>query len=203
MVDFSADLPEVTEDWDQAAAATLVAIGARIRNRRVAHMLTLQELGELTGLSASMLSLVERGKTSPSIGTLVSIASALNVHMSDLVSDDGQGEPDPVSRSADQAVFKTPGGVLRRVLRDDRPRGIEVAINEYSPGGASADWALRHDGYEYGVVIDGRLRVQIGDESYELEPGDLISYPSTRPHRISNAGRKPARALWVNFHLGE
>jgi transcriptional regulator with XRE-family HTH domain len=203
MVESTTDPPETPENWDQAAAATLVAIGARIRNRRVAQTLTLQELGEMTGLSASMLSLVERGKTSPSIGTLVSIASALNVHMSDLVSDDGQGEPDPVSRSADQAVFKTPSGVLRRVLRDDRQRGIEVAINEYTPGGASADWALRHDGYEYGVVIDGRLRVQIGDDAYELEPGDLISYPSTRPHRILNAGRRTARAVWVNFHLTE
>jgi quercetin dioxygenase-like cupin family protein len=159
----------------------------------------LQELGEMTGLSASMLSLVERGKTSPSIGTLVAISYALGVHMRDLVSGDRPTDPDPVSRREEQPEFHTPSGVRRRVLRDDRQRGLEVAINEYAPGTSSAEQPLHHEGFEYGVLIEGRLVVQIGDAEYELRPGDLVSYNSGSPHRISNPGRRSARALWVNL----
>jgi transcriptional regulator with XRE-family HTH domain len=186
-------------DTDTAAVETLVAIGSRIRSVRSSRNLTLQELGELTGLSASMLSLVERGKTSPSIGTLVAISYALGVHMRDLVSGDRPAEPDPVSRREEQPEFHTPSGVRRRVLRDDRQRGLEVAINEYAPGTSSAEQPLHHEGFEYGVLIEGKLVVQIGDQEYELRPGDLVSYNSGSPHRISNPGRRSARALWVNL----
>ncbi len=186
-------------DTDSVAVETLQAIGSRIRGLRSSRDLTLQELGELTGLSASMLSLVERGKTSPSIGTLVAISYALGVHMRDLVSGDRPTEPDPVSRRDDQPEFHTPSGVRRRVLRDDRQRGLEVAINEYAPGTSSAERPLHHEGFEYGVLIEGKLVVEIGDEEYELRPGDLVSYDSASPHRISNPGKRSARALWVNL----
>ncbi|MGH8927281.1 MAG: helix-turn-helix domain-containing protein, partial [Acidimicrobiia bacterium] len=69
------------EDLDARAASTLLSIGARIRELRMQRGLTLQGISELTGLSPSLLSLVERGKTSPSIGTLVAVAYALEVHM--------------------------------------------------------------------------------------------------------------------------
>jgi transcriptional regulator with XRE-family HTH domain len=78
-------LPEHSERiWIETADA-LAAIGNRIRDLRGQKGLTLQALSEQTGLSPSMLSLVERGQTSPSIGTLVVISSALGVHMSDLL----------------------------------------------------------------------------------------------------------------------
>ncbi|HEX2368599.1 MAG TPA: cupin domain-containing protein [Acidimicrobiia bacterium] len=190
-------------DTDSAAVETLHAIGTRIRSLRSRGNLTLQELGEMTGLSASMLSLVERGKTSPSIGTLVAISYALGVHMRDLVSGDRPSEPDPVSRREEQPEFHTPSGVRRRVLRDDRQRGLEVAVNEYAPGTSSAERPLHHEGFEYGVLIEGKLVVQIGDEEYQLRPGDLVSYNSGVPHRISNPGKRMARALWVNLDRAE
>ena len=147
----------------------------------------------MTGLSASMLSLVERGKTSPSIGTLVAISYALGVHMRDLV-------------SGDQAIRARPGVPSRgtaRIPHSERcqatspPRrsatGLEVAINEYAPGTSSAVRPLHHEGFEYGVLIEGKLVVQIGDQEYQLRPGDLVSYNSGAPHRISNPGKRMAQ----------
>jgi transcriptional regulator with XRE-family HTH domain len=69
----------------EETADVLTCIGRRIRQLRTEKKLTLQALGERTGLSTSMLSLLERGKTGPSIGTLVVIASALEAQMSDLL----------------------------------------------------------------------------------------------------------------------
>ena len=190
-------------DTDSAAVETLHAIGTRIRSLRSRGNLTLQELGEMTGLSASMLSLVERGKTSPSIGTLVAISYALGVHIATWYRATDRPSPTPCPVARNSPKFHTPSGVRRRVLRDDRQRGLEVAVNEYAPGTSSAERPLHHEGFEYGVLIEGKLVVQIGDEEYQLRPGDLVSYNSGVPHRISNPGKRMARALWVNLDRAE
>lgn len=181
------------------ASDTVAAIGNQIRNLRSELRLTLKDLGERTGVSPSMLSLVERGKTSPSIGTLVAISSALGVHMSDLIVEKSESDQ-LVSRRKDQDSFTTPFGVQRRILRVDRDHGLEIAINEYEPETGSALVRTHHRGYEYGVVLKGRLTVELeGEEPQELRAGDLISYPSTLPHRIWNHSSSHVQALWINL----
>jgi transcriptional regulator with XRE-family HTH domain len=190
---------DADESLSGRAAETVTAIGSRVRELRAQRGLTLQALADMTGLSASLLSLVERGKTSPSIGTLVAVAHALEVHMGDLVPGEGSIRESPVVRRADQQVYSTPEGVTRTVLRDDRVRGLEIAINEYSSGGRSATVATHHGGYEYGVVLEGVLTLELDGENFVLAAGDSIAYDSTRPHRISNEGAGIVRALWVNL----
>jgi transcriptional regulator with XRE-family HTH domain len=187
------------QDLENLASTALLAIGSRVRQLRSERGLTLQALADMTGLSASLLSLVERGKTSPSIGTLVSIAHAFEVHMTDLMPGAPAPSEVPVLRHEQQQVYATPEGVIRRILRDDRVRGLEVALNEYGPGGRSAESLLHHTGYEYGVVIDGTLTVEVDGQSYELHPGDSIAYDSRHPHRITNNESSEARAMWVNL----
>lgn len=180
-------------------ADVLATIGRNIRALRNDRGLTLQALAEQTRLSPSMLSLLERGKTGPSIGTLVVIASALGAQMSDLLANDRGGADDIVSRVADQRVYETTAGVTRRILKRDRRRGVEIAMNVYKPGTASAPEPLAHEGCEFGVVLEGTLDVTVGGRSYSLQPGDLISYDSNRPHRFVNNGTSPTRTLWVNL----
>jgi transcriptional regulator with XRE-family HTH domain len=191
--------PEHSERISIETAGALAAIGSRIRDLRGQKALTLQALSELTGLSPSMLSLVERGQTSPSIGTLVVISSALGVHMSDLLAVEGRAARDLVSRASEQPIYETARGVLRRILREDRLRGVEVAVNEYAPDTGSAEQPVHHAGYEYGVVLEGELTVEVDGVAYVLRPGDLISYDSSRAHRIWNHGGERVRALWVNL----
>lgn len=181
---------------------TLATIGARIRQFRIQKALTLQALGRVTGLSPSMLSLVERGKTSPSIGTLIVVCSALEVHMSDLVAIEDRTARDPVSRLGEQPVFQTSAGVRRRVLRADHVRGVEIAVNEYAPDTGNAAGPVHHAGFEYGIVLEGRLTVEVDGTQHVLQPGDMISYESSRDHRIWNDGSARARALWVNLERG-
>ena len=190
---------EPAEELEGLAAQALLAIGTRIRQVRSERGFTLQALADMTGLSASLLSLVERGKTSPSIGTLVAVAHALGVHMADLVPGAPPVSEIPVVRVHQQPVYSTPEGVNSRILCDDRVRGLEVALNEYASGGRSADASLHHDGCEYGVVIEGVLTVDVDGVAYELNQGDSIAYDSSRPHRIQNNSRREARAIWVNL----
>jgi quercetin dioxygenase-like cupin family protein len=109
------------------------------------------------------------------------------------------GLDDMVSRFADQPVVETAAGVTRRSLRHDRVRGVEIAINVYKPRTASAPEPVAHDGCEFGVVLDGILEVTVGGRIHKLQKGDLISYPSTEPHRFANTSSSPARTIWLNL----
>ena len=139
---------------DDRTAGVLNAIGRNIRQLRINRGLTLQDLANRTGLSPSMLSLLERGKTGPSIGTLVVIAASLDAQMSDLIDHRSPGNDGLVSRVKDQIVVETQAGVRRRILKQDRARNIEIAMNEYDPGTSRAPAPQGHEGYEFGVVLD-------------------------------------------------
>ena len=193
--DASGDLPpEVV----QATANALASIGVRIREARAARLMTLQSLADATGLSVSMISLVERGRASPSIGSLVVIAGALGVAMSDLVAADPASEDQLIIRNGEAAQVTEAGHVVRRLLREDRARGVSIAVNEYEPHTGAVDRPVSHPGHEYGFVLEGRLTVEIDGTTYIVNSGDLISYSSKRRHRIWNHGRKRVRTIWIN-----
>lgn len=192
---------ETVEETSNAATTTAVvtAIGNRLRNLRQEREMTLQELAELTDLSPSMLSLVERGRAAPSIQSLIVIANALDVTMSDLIVSEQSNEERVVVRAGDQPFVKTAQNVIRRVLREDRSRGISLAINEYEPETGSSLKRGTHSGFEYGFVLEGTLTVELEKVTYQLKAGDLIAFESKRPHRFWNNGSKRVRTLWINL----
>jgi transcriptional regulator with XRE-family HTH domain len=183
-----------------AATADVVlrAIGRRIRHKRAAQGLTLAEVAEKTGLSVSMLSLVERGKASASVGTLVAIGSTLDLRVAELIGGREQ-ESKIVTPFGDQSVLKALRGVVHRVVADDQIRGLQITFNQYGRGTANSPKPITHEGFEYGLILDGNLEVTVDGTRHSLSVGDLISYRSTRPHRIVNRGKKRARAIWINL----
>lgn len=182
------------------ADETIRIIGERIRQRRKQTGMTLNDLAARTGVSVSMLSMLERGLAGASIGTLVAVSSALGVQMRDLFEHSEDDDVDsPVVRFAQQTEVETAEGVHRRIAHQAREHGLEVAVNEYASGTSSNDLPTHHEGVEYGVVIEGSIVVELGDRRYELHPGDAIHYDSTIPHKISNENGTIARAVWVNL----
>src|SRR6266702_5440758 len=198
-----------TENIDTAAALsgelaettanTLAAIGVRIRELRQARGLTLQELADVSGVSTSMLSLVERGRASPSIGSLIVIASALGVAMSDLLVNGTESAEKIVVRASEARTVETAQHVVRRLLREDRTRGVSVAVNEYVPHTGSTEHPITHDGFEYGFVLQGVLTVEVDGTKHVLRQGELIAYSSRRKHKTRNHGKTNVRTLWFNL----
>lgn len=182
-----------------AADETIRIVGERIRQRRTQVGMTLNGLSEHTGVSVSMLSMLERGVAGGSIGTLVAVSSALGVQMQDLFGHPKAEENSPVVRLDEQTEVETAEGVLRRVAHQAQEHGLEVAFNEYAPRTSSNDKPTHHEGMEYGVVIEGSITVELGDKTYVLHPGDAIHYDSTVPHKIANLNGSVARAVWVNL----
>ena len=177
---------------------TLTIIGNRIRELRSEKNLTLRTLAQISGISPSMLSLLERGKSAPSIGTLVLIATALDAQMNDLLETKNERKDNIVSYHNKQKVYSTSQGVTRRILKHERSLGVELAINEYNPKTNSNSEPKGHNGYEFGVVLQGELELQLEDSNFILNVSDAISYDSRIPHKISNNSNSIAKALWVN-----
>jgi transcriptional regulator with XRE-family HTH domain len=182
-----------------AADETVRIVGQRIRQRRQRIGMTLNDLGDRTGVSVSMLSMLERGLAAASIGTLVAVSSALGVQMRDLFEHPDVDDDSPVVRLEEQTEIETAEGVHRRIAHQAQEQGLEVAINKYQPGTSSNDQPTHHEGMEYGVVIEGSISVELDDKSYVLHPGDAIRYDSAIPHKIVNTSGKLARAVWVNL----
>ena len=189
----------MTEDLSETTANTLAAIGRRVREMRLARGMTLQTLADTARLSPSMLSLIERGRAPPSIGSLIMIASSLGTTISDLVVAESTPEERIIVREQNQPIVEVAQHVTRRVLRRDRARGISIAVNEYEPHTGSAETPIAHEGFEYGYILEGELTVDVDGVSYQLRAGDLISYRSRRPHRFWNNGKGKVRTLWFNL----
>lgn len=184
----------------RSAEQTILVVGTRIRALRLGQQLTLRDVAERTGVSVSMLSMLERGVSTASVGTLVAVASALEVHMHELFSLGTFDTSSPLTRVGEQAVFRMGSGTTRRVAHNDSAAGIELAVNTYEPGGTSGTWATHHGGREFGVLISGRLTIELDGESHVLESGDVIAYSSDRSHRIANRSDEHAVAVWINVH---
>ena len=107
-----------------------------------------------------------------------------------------------VQRGCDRRIIDLASGVRWERLTpgaDDRVDFLEVI---YSPGGHSTDERrpLRHEGREYGLILSGTLRANVGFETYELKAGDSIAFDSSTPHEYWNTTDDQVHAVWVVMH---
>ena len=179
-------------------------LGERVLAIRRQRGLTLREVAERTGVSIAMLSMIERGRSNPSIGTLHALAEAFGVRMSELFHSIEPPEPHSLIRRAEnQEVIRGAQGVERRLLIDNSELGYELAENRYEPGTASAPATVHHRGYEFGFVLEGQLEVTAGGRVHMARTGDAIQLDSNQPHRFRNPGPHVTRTLWVNISRRE
>jgi transcriptional regulator with XRE-family HTH domain len=222
---------------DEATAAvpdaTPAAVGQRLRDERQRQRIGLRELARRVGVSASLISQIELGRATPSVGTLYAIVNELDMSLDELFfrASGGAGrtreqdETEPTARDADRSPARAaasgastaaPVSIGPVVRAEDRKTihlgsgvtweqmsphsdlGVDFLYVVYDVGGASAPERslIRHGGREFGHLLEGQLSVTVGFETYELRPGDAISFDSAIPHRLFNTGNVPARAIW-------
>lgn len=192
-----------------ADAGLTEQVGSRLRARRVAKGLSARQLAEAIGVSPSMVSMIENGRTNPSVGTLLAIVGVLDTSLDALFSPTAEetalASPrttpgdGPVLRAGDRPTIELASGVHWERLTPTEEGGVSFMHVRYDVGGASCppDALLRHPGRDYVVLIEGRLGVKVGFEDYELHPGDSIVFDATTPHRLWTIGDQPAIAVVV------
>ena len=179
-------------------------IGPRLRAQRESLGISLRELARRVGVSASLISQIERDKVNPSVSTLYALVRELGLGMGDLFSTEGvppaaRPGPSPHVTEDERSLISLASGVTWERLTAVADPGVEFLKVVYDVGSESCpeDSLMRHGGKEYGYVTGGRLGVQVGFERYDLGPGDSISFDSSSPHRLWTIGPEPAEAIWV------
>ncbi len=178
-------------------------IAARVRQLRAERGLSLDALAERSGVSRSMISLIERAETSPTAVVLEKLAAALDTTLAGLF-EPATAPPSPVSRHADQTVWRDPAsGYIRRNVS---PGGSPIQIVEVEfPAGAQVAYesGTRQPVIHHQVwVLEGAIEVTVGGETHRLTAGDCLAFVLDKPTAYRNRTRKPARYAVVIVSSG-
>jgi transcriptional regulator with XRE-family HTH domain len=193
-------------------------VGARIREERLKRGLSLRALARNVGVSASLISQIETGKSQPSVSTLYSITQALDISVEDVfdAADSPAAPPmeaaatavlpalrvpGPLVRPDDREVLELESGVTWERLGHVPGTDVDFLRVTYAPGGSSSGTGklMRHGGVEHGFLLEGELTLTLGFETYDLKPGDAVSFPSVTPHCYRNEGDVPAVGVWFVY----
>jgi transcriptional regulator with XRE-family HTH domain len=206
----------------------LPVIGPRIRAERTRREITIRALARDIGVSPSLISQIETGKSQPSVSTLYAITTARGLPLEDLF----DAGTDPVAAAPPAPV---PDPAAMRYLGTDRAKSIgphvspderellaldsgvtwqrlgqvphhhvDFMLVTYQPGGASSRTGelMRHTGTEYGYLISGELELTLGFDQHTLGPGDAVCFDSSTPHGYRNDGPDPAVGVWFVVEPG-
>lgn len=185
-------------------------IGARLRDARMQRGLSLRSVAQALGVSASLISQVETGKTQPSVSTLYAMVNHLGVSMDELLGVTPTAAPaapalgrsgpvqPAVQRAGENPVLEMENGVHWERLAVGEGGPADALLVSYDPGATSSieGKLMRHSGVEYAYILEGELTLQLDFDTHVLGPGDSLQFDSVRPHLYSNHGTTVARGVW-------
>lgn len=184
-------------DGDASHELPPVELGRRIKMFRVSKGLTLKDLEERGGVSATHVSEIERGRASPTLGALGRIALGLGVRASDLV-EPSTLQDFAVGLAAERDHIATRWGeaMLRPLAPPIRGARLEASILTL-PIGRGAAFTHHHGGEEWILAVTGQAAIEFGPERHALRPGEAVHFRAEIPHAYVNAWSSPAVLLSV------
>ena len=186
------------ENGDQASA-----VGRRVRALREAHGLSLRDLAKRSGVSAPMLSQVERGETSPTLQIATRIAAGLELRLSQLLRLDEDGAVAIVRRGERRkGPTAARSGHRYEILTPPLPgQRAELSRHSLAPGavtGGPGDPPMHEPGSrETALVESGRVVLECDGAMHQLDAGDCVTFDADLPHRFENPGDQEAVLLAV------
>src|SRR5262245_54302801 len=178
---------------DVGAAELARRVATTLRDRRKTRGMSLDDLATASGVSRAALSQIETLKSNPSLSVLWKIAVGLQIPFSELL---GNAGPTPnLLRRTDAQVLRSTDGRLES--RPVTPVGLSRALEIYELrlAARSTHVAEAHapGTQEVIIVLSGLLRMHVGNEKFDLGPGDSLAFPADRPHSYENPGGNEAR----------
>ncbi len=171
-------------------------IATRVRQLRAERAMSLEALAERSGVSRSMISLIERGESSPTAVLLEKLAAGLDTTLATLF-EPASAPADPVARHGDQPVWRDPesGYVRRNVSPAGQQTPMQIVEVMFPP-----DAHVIYDSggrqptiYHQVWVLEGAIEVTVGDARHDLATGDCLAFVLDRPTAYRNRTRAPAR----------
>ncbi len=163
-------------------------VGRRLRTVRAKLGLSQRSLARKAGVPSSTVSLIEGGRTNPSIGSLKRLLDAAGLSLGEFFSFDLVTESKVFFRKDELSEISTGDVCYRQVGAGAGVSTLQILHETYQPGADSGRVMLSHEGEEGGVIIQGRLEVTVGEQSRVLRAGDAYLFASVTPHRFRNVG---------------
>jgi transcriptional regulator with XRE-family HTH domain len=194
-----AETIDLAEPLPSENMPTEMIVGLKIREIRTRRGFSLRTLAERSGLNINTLSLVENGKSSPSVGTLQQLARALDVPITAFF------ESEPVSK---RVVFtshnRRPGATfsnahMQNLGRDLADNAVQPFVVTLEPGAGSGERMIVHTGHEFVYCLSGRVLYTIDEIDYSLEPGDSVVFEAHLPHQWMNNDEKQSQIILVLY----
>lgn len=187
-----------TIDTTGQVEGVVSALGPKVRAARKAQGFSLQQLAARADVSAAAIHKIERNDMVPTITTLLKISAALERPVTDFITDSAD-TPERVSfiRAKERSAVETShsGISLEGISGSYRFRGA-AAIATVDAGASSGSAWMSHPGEELIYVLSGALSFTVAGEQYTLRNGDALHFEGDLPHKWSNGGRSPVRAVW-------
>lgn len=172
-------------------------VGTRLKALRRVAGLSQRQLAERAGVPHGQISMIETGRSSPSVASLRRILGGLGITMSAFFA--------PEERPRDQVFFRAADftdltghlgdGVSIAQVGDALAHGLQILSETYAPGAETGEAMLDHEANEGGIVVSGEIEVTVGEQRLVLGPGDGYLFDSRAPHRFRNLGKVPARII--------
>ncbi|MEU5154552.1 XRE family transcriptional regulator [Glycomyces sp. NPDC021274] len=177
---------------------TLDAVGPRLKRLRQAREVTLTDLAAETGISASTLSRLEAGLRRPTLEQLLPLARAHGVTLDELVDAPPTGDP----RVNMRPVATKDGATVLPLTR--RPGGIQAYKFILPTGSDDREPELRsHEGFDWAYVLNGTLRLVLGEHDLRLKPGEAAEFDTRTPHWFGATSAGPVEFLSLIGRQGE
>lgn len=170
-----------------------INVGNIIKNIRTEKGIMLKDVAEKCGISSSMLSQIEKGTANPSLNTIREIANVLEVPLFKFFLESEKKENNiAVLKKEDRKIITT-RNVIYELLSPDVPTALEcmkMVLNK--KGSESSVEPAAHKGEEIAVLLRGKVRITIEDQFCDMEQGDSVHIPASKPHKWTNIGNERA-----------
>jgi len=174
-----------------------IDVGRRLRELRSEKRLSLRTLAEMSGLNFNTLSLIENGKTSPSVSTLQQLAMTLDIPITAFFETETPKKTIAYQKAGHRPRAAFAHGWLEDLGAGLTSHGADPFVITLEPNADSGDTSIVHTGREFVFCLEGHLLYTIENDTFLLEPGDSLLFEAHLPHRWRNADASPSRSLLI------
>ena len=190
-------LSDIIENNINNPSFLLIDVGSNLHNLRSEQGLSIRSLAELSGLNVNTLSMIENGKSSPSVSTLQQLAIALHVPITTFFEADIVKNNISYQKKGKRPQAEFAYGALADLGAGLTLRGGKPLLVTLKPKANSGSTPIVHTGLEFVLYLEGRLSYAIEDQTYILEPGDSLLFEAQLPHCWQNIGESASQSLLI------
>src|SRR5215208_3208324 len=185
--------------------AVSVNIGERLRELREARNISMRALAARSGLSANALSMIERGRASPSLSTLYKLADALGISITSFFSSDSERKQVVFLKANERTRMSFTRGVFEGLGGEQFVGRVEPFLLTLESNANSGPRTMTHTGHEFVFCLRGELEYQVERQIFQLSAGDSLLFAAHLKHRWKNIGGTVVTALIIisGFEAGE